>query len=34
VTVNDNVEAFSEIGFRPHIANLPRKRDQATRVMA
>jgi pre-mycofactocin synthase len=33
VTVNDNVEAFSEIGFRPHIANLPRKRDQATRVM-
>ena len=33
VTVNDNVEAFSEIGFRPHISNLPRKRDQATRVM-
>jgi L-lactate dehydrogenase (cytochrome) len=33
ITVNDNVEAFSEIGFRPHIANLPRTRDQATRVM-
>ena len=33
MTVNDNVEAFSEIGFRPHIANLRRKRDQATRVM-
>jgi len=33
VTVNDNVDAFSEIGFRPHIANLPRTRDQATRVM-
>jgi hypothetical protein len=32
VTVNDNVNAFSEIGFWPQIANLPRTRDQATLI--
>jgi pre-mycofactocin synthase len=33
VTVRDNVAAFSEIGFAPHIAGLPEQRDQATTVM-
>jgi L-lactate dehydrogenase (cytochrome) len=33
ITLDDNVKAFSEIGFRPHIADLPRQRDQATTVM-
>lgn len=33
LTRDDNVRAFDEIGFRPHIANLPRERDQSTRVM-
>jgi len=33
VTVRDNVAAFSEIGFAPHIAGLPQQRDQATTVM-
>jgi heme/flavin dehydrogenase (mycofactocin system) len=33
VTLDDNVNAFSELGFRPHIANLPQNREQATRVM-
>ena len=33
LTLDDNVKAFGEIGFRPHIANLPQDRDQATTVM-
>ncbi|MGE3288478.1 MAG: pre-mycofactocin synthase MftD [Pseudonocardia sp.] len=33
LTREDNVRAFGEIGFRPHIANLPQQRDQSTRVM-
>jgi pre-mycofactocin synthase len=33
LTLDDNVKAFSELGFRPHIANLPQERRQATRVL-
>ncbi|GEL17593.1 pre-mycofactocin synthase MftD [Pseudonocardia asaccharolytica] len=33
LTLSDNVNAFSELGFRPHIANLPRTREQATTVL-
>src|SRR6478735_1126988 len=33
ITLNDNVDAFSELGFRPHIANLPQNREQATNVL-
>jgi L-lactate dehydrogenase (cytochrome) len=33
LTAKDNVEAFSEIGFRPHIADLPQERNQATTVL-
>ncbi len=33
VTMNDNVAAFDELGFRPHIADLPAERSQATTVM-
>lgn len=33
ITLDDNVKAFSEIGFRPHIAGLPQSRDQATSVL-
>jgi pre-mycofactocin synthase len=33
ITLDDNVKAFSELGFRPHIANLPQERQQATRVL-
>jgi pre-mycofactocin synthase len=33
VTVDDNVRAFSELGFAPHVAGLPAKRDLATTVM-
>ena len=33
ITLDDNVRAFSELGFRPHIADLPQQRDQATSVM-
>jgi isopentenyl diphosphate isomerase/L-lactate dehydrogenase-like FMN-dependent dehydrogenase len=33
LTLTDNVEAFDEIAFRPHIANLPREREQATSVL-
>ena len=32
-TVDDNTAAFSELGFIPHVAGLPEKRDQATTVM-
>jgi L-lactate dehydrogenase (cytochrome)/glycolate oxidase len=33
VTADDNVAAFSELGFAPHVAGLPGRRDQATTVM-
>jgi heme/flavin dehydrogenase (mycofactocin system) len=33
VTVADNVRAFSELGFAPHVAGLPAKRDLTTTVM-
>ncbi len=33
LTANDNVEAFSEIGFRPRVADLPQTRSQATTVL-
>jgi pre-mycofactocin synthase len=33
ITLNDNVNAFNELGFRPHIADLPQNRDQATTVL-
>ncbi len=32
-TVKDNVEAFGELGFAPHVAGLPSERDLATTVM-
>lgn len=32
-TLNDNVNAFSELGFLPHVADLPATRDQATTVL-
>ncbi|MGH9065587.1 MAG: pre-mycofactocin synthase MftD [Acidimicrobiales bacterium] len=33
VTVEDNVAAFAELGFAPHVAGLPAKRDLSTTVM-
>ena len=33
VTVRDNVAAFSELGFAPHVAGLPTTREMATTVM-
>lgn len=33
LTSSDNIAAFSELGFRPHIADLPRTRDQSTTVL-
>src|SRR6476661_9742113 len=33
ITLNDNVDAFRELGFRPRVADLPQNRDQATRVL-
>ena len=33
VTIRDNVEAFSELGFAPHVAGLPATREMATTVM-
>jgi L-lactate dehydrogenase (cytochrome) len=33
VTLEDNVNAFSELGFRPHIADLPQHREQSTTVL-
>jgi L-lactate dehydrogenase (cytochrome)/glycolate oxidase len=33
VTLDDNVAAFSELGFAPHVAGLSAKRDLATTVM-
>src|SRR2546423_7670509 len=33
LTAADNVEAFSELGFAPHVAGLPAIREMATTVM-
>ena len=33
LTARDNVDAFSEIGFAPHVAGLPASRDMATNIM-
>lgn len=33
VTMSDNVAAFDELGFRPHIADLPAQRSQATSAL-
>ena len=33
LTLHDNVHAFGELGFRPHIADLPRERAQTTSVL-
>ena len=33
VTVRDNVAAFAELGFAPHVAGLPATREMATTVM-
>ena len=33
LTVRDNVAAFSELGFAPHVAGLPATREMATSVM-
>ncbi|MEV0972381.1 pre-mycofactocin synthase MftD [Microtetraspora glauca] len=33
VTYDDNVAAFAELGFAPHVADLPAKRDLTTTVM-
>ena len=33
VTIRDNVDAFAELGFAPHVAGLPAARDMATTVM-
>ena len=33
VTITDNVSAFSELGFAPHVAGLAARRDLATTVM-
>jgi L-lactate dehydrogenase (cytochrome)/glycolate oxidase len=32
-TTDDNLTAFAELGFAPHVADLPASRDQATTVM-
>jgi heme/flavin dehydrogenase (mycofactocin system) len=33
ITVDDNLAAFAELGFAPHVAGLSGKRDQSTTVM-
>ena len=33
ITIRDNVDAFREIGFAPHVAGLPATREMATTVM-
>ena len=33
ITMADNVAAFDELGFRPHVADLPAERNQATSAM-
>ncbi|GAA0504286.1 alpha-hydroxy-acid oxidizing enzyme [Saccharopolyspora subtropica] len=32
-TLNDNISAFAELGFAPHVADLPGKRDLSTTVL-
>jgi heme/flavin dehydrogenase (mycofactocin system) len=33
ITLSDNVRAYGELGFRPHVADLPRTREQAVTVL-
>jgi len=33
VTIRDNVDAFAELGFAPHVAGLPATREMATTIM-
>ncbi len=33
LTLNDNISAFGELGFAPHVADLPAKRDLTTTVL-
>lgn len=33
LTYQDNIDAFAELGFAPHVANLPTQREQATSLM-
>ena len=33
LTLNDNLTAFDQLGFAPHIANLPRERDMSVTVL-
>lgn len=33
LTYQDNIDAFAELGFAPHVANLPPQREQATSLM-
>ena len=33
LTIDDNMAAFGEVGFAPHVAGLPEKRDMAVTVM-
>ncbi|QIZ38719.1 pre-mycofactocin synthase MftD [Saccharopolyspora sp. ASAGF58] len=33
LTLNDNISAFGELGFAPHVADLPAKRDLSTTVL-
>ena len=33
LTYQDNIDAFAELGFAPHVANLPGQREQATSLM-
>ena len=33
LTASDNIKAFSELGFAPHVVGLSAKREMATRVM-
>jgi L-lactate dehydrogenase (cytochrome)/glycolate oxidase len=33
LTIDDNLAAFGEVGFAPHVAGLPEKRDMAVTVM-
>lgn len=33
LTYQDNIDAFAELGFAPHVADLPGQRDQATSLM-
>ena len=33
ITVEDNIAAYGELGFAPHVAGAPATRDQSTKVM-